>query len=69
MAIARTVGDGSVDTFVQMMNETAQSLGMTGTHFVNPHGLHNDDHYTTAYDKFIKKNPGYEDKISEKAGV
>ena len=53
MAIARTVGDGSVDTFVQMMNETAQSLGMTGTHFVNPHGLHDDDHYTTVYDLYL----------------
>ena len=56
MAIARTVGDGSVDTFVQMMNETAQSLGMTGTHFVNPHGLHNDDHYTTVYDIYLMLN-------------
>ena len=56
MAIARTVGDGSVDTFVQMMNETAQSLGMTGTHFVNPHGLHDDDHYTTVYDIYLMLN-------------
>ena len=41
---------GSVDAFVAMMNTRAGELGCTGTHFVNPHGLHNDDHYTTARD-------------------
>ncbi len=44
---------GSVDTFVEQMNETAAALGMEGTHFTNPHGLHNDDHYTTAYDIWL----------------
>ena len=52
MAIARQIG-GSVDQFVAMMNEKAQSLGMTGTHFSNPHGLHEEDHYTTAYDVYL----------------
>ena len=55
MAIARHVG-GSIDGFVQMMNEEAQSLGMTGTHFVNPHGLHDDNHYTTTYDIYLMLN-------------
>lgn len=41
---------GSAEAFVQQMNEKAQELGMTNTHFVNPHGLHDDNHYTTAYD-------------------
>lgn len=41
---------GSVDAFVQMMNDKAAELGCTGTHFVNPHGLHDQDHYTTARD-------------------
>lgn len=41
---------GSVSDFVSLMNEKAQSLGMTGTHFANPHGLHSTEHYTTAYD-------------------
>ena len=41
---------GSVEGFVEMMNEKARALGMTGTHFCNPHGLHNPDHYSTAYD-------------------
>jgi D-alanyl-D-alanine carboxypeptidase (penicillin-binding protein 5/6) len=56
MAIARTIGDGSVDTFVSMMNEKAKSLGMTGTHFANPHGLHEEDHYTTPYDVYLMLN-------------
>lgn len=41
---------GDIETFVQRMNDKAEELGMTGTHFVNPHGLHDDDHYTTARD-------------------
>ena len=31
-----------------MMNDKAAELGMTGTHYMNPHGLHDDNHYTTA---------------------
>ena len=41
---------GSEETFVQKMNEKARYLGMDNTHFMNPHGLHDDDHYTTPYD-------------------
>jgi len=41
---------GSTEAFVALMNQTALDLGCTGTHFVNPHGLHNEDHYTTASD-------------------
>ncbi len=40
---------GDIPTFIEMMNEKAAELGCDGTHFTNPHGLHNDDHYTTAY--------------------
>ena len=43
---------GSISAFVQRMNARAQELGCTGTHFVNPHGLPNDDHYTTAHDLY-----------------
>lgn len=46
-AIAIIVG-GSVDSFVDMMNSKAQELGLRNTHFTNPHGLSNDEHYTTA---------------------
>lgn len=41
---------GSVDTFVEAMNAKAKELGMNGTHYGNPNGLHASDHYTTAYD-------------------
>lgn len=41
---------GSLDRFVTLMNEKARDLGMKRTHFVNPHGLHDPDHVTTAYD-------------------
>ena len=44
---------GSVEGFAQMMNEEAQSLMATNTHFVNPNGLHDADHYTTAYDLYL----------------
>jgi D-alanyl-D-alanine carboxypeptidase (penicillin-binding protein 5/6) len=48
-ALAEAV-DGTIEDFVTHMNQKAAELGCQGTHFVNPHGLHDDDHYTTAYD-------------------
>ncbi len=47
--IAEKLG-GSVEGFASMMNAKAHELGMTRTHFVNPNGLHNVAHYTTAHD-------------------
>lgn len=47
--LARHVA-GDYQSFVNMMNDKAAELGCTGTHFVNPCGLHDDDHYTTAHD-------------------
>lgn len=47
--IAEGVG-GSVENFSEMMNQEALALGATNSHFVNPHGLYDDDHYTTAHD-------------------
>lgn len=44
---------GSVDTFVTLMNEKAKSLGLENTNFANPHGLDNENHYSTAYDMAI----------------
>lgn len=41
---------GSEKEFAELMNEKAASIGARDTHFVNPHGLHDKDHYTTAYD-------------------
>ncbi len=46
-AIAIHIG-GSIEAFVAMMNEKADELGLTNTHFDNPHGLDGDTHYTTA---------------------
>lgn len=48
-AIAYEVS-GSIETFAELMNKRAKELGAKNTNFVNPHGLHNDNHYTTAYD-------------------
>lgn len=49
LVIAEYIG-GSQEGFVQMMNNRASELGCTGTHFANPHGLHDEDHYSTARD-------------------
>lgn len=48
-AIAEYV-DSDIDTFVERMNRRAKELGCLNTHFTNPHGYTDPDHYTTAYD-------------------
>lgn len=48
--LAEFVCEGNVEAFVNMMNEKAAELNMTGTHFSNTHGFHDDNHYTTARD-------------------
>ncbi len=53
--IAEGVG-GTVENFCEMMNQEALSLGATNSHFVNPHGLTDDNHYTTAYDMYLIMN-------------
>jgi D-alanyl-D-alanine carboxypeptidase (penicillin-binding protein 5/6) len=49
-ALALHVGDGSVDRFVELMNEKAAELGLSDTHFVNPHGLDEAGHESSARD-------------------
>ncbi len=49
VAIAIHVG-GSMEKFVELMNQEAVVMGLKNTHFTNPHGLHNDEHYSTAYE-------------------
>ncbi|WP_394527313.1 D-alanyl-D-alanine carboxypeptidase family protein [Lacrimispora sp. JR3] len=44
---------GGVEPFARMMNDEALRIGATGTHFMNPHGLNNENHYTTAYDLYL----------------
>ena len=60
-AIAEHIA-GSEEAFAEMMNEEAASLGATGTHFVNPHGLHDENHYTTAYDLYLIFNECIKDE-------
>ena len=62
---------GSEAKFIDMMNERARELGATHTHFVNPNGLHNNDHYTTAYDLYLifkeaVKHEEFVDTVSSK---
>lgn len=59
MMIAEHIG-GSVDNFVSMMNEEAAAIGATNTHFTNPHGLTDPDHYTTVYDIYLMMNAALE---------
>ncbi len=70
MMIAEHIG-GSVDNFIAMMNEEAAALGATGTHFTNPHGLTDPNHYTTVYDIYLMLNAAlkydvFQDIISRK---
>ncbi len=57
-AIAEHIG-GDHDTFIDMMNEKAKELGCKNTHFCNPNGLFNEDHYTTAYDMALIARAAY----------
>lgn len=58
-AIAIHLG-GSLEGFAALMNEKAKELGATNSHFVNPHGLSDDNHYTTAYDLYLIFNKAIE---------
>lgn len=60
---------GSEKAFVNMMNEKAAELGLTNTHFANPHGLYAEDHYTSAYDLarlacYAMKNPVFAEIVN-----
>ncbi|MGI5908365.1 MAG: D-alanyl-D-alanine carboxypeptidase family protein [Christensenellales bacterium] len=64
VAVACHVG-GSVEGFVDMMNTKAMKIGAENTCFTNPNGLHDDNHYTTAYDLALitscaLKNPEFQ---------
>ena len=58
VAIAQHIG-GSVDQFVEMMNQEALELGATNTHFANPSGLQDENHYTTPYDIYLMLNEAF----------
>ena len=62
---------GSVEQFAAMMNEKAESLGLTGTHFENPNGLDSENHYSTARDLAVlglaaMENPIFRKTVSTK---
>ncbi len=44
---------GSTEDFADLMNQEAKMLGATNSHFVNAHGLHDEEHYTTVYDMYL----------------
>lgn len=62
VAIAEHIS-GSEEAFVGLMNETARSFGATNTHFVNSHGLHDEDHYTCVYDLYLIFSHAIEEDI------
>lgn len=60
---------GSIDGFAELMNEKALAIGAENSHFVNPHGLHDDNHYTTARDlakiaAYAMGNPVFKEIVS-----
>ena len=65
VALAEYVS-GSVESFAELMNNKANELGLTNTHFVTPHGLDNNDHYSTAYDLAILTDYALTNKIFSK---
>ena len=60
-AVAEHVG-GTVENFVDMMNTKAKELGCTNTHFANPHGLQDENHYTTAHDMALIAQAAYQNE-------
>ncbi len=68
--LALTCGN-SKEEFINLMNETAKKYGANNSNFTNPHGLHDKNHYTTAYDLCLisinaMKNPVFEEIVSTK---
>ncbi len=55
VVIAEGIG-GTEEAFIQKMNDFVTSLGCTSTHFVNPNGLHDENHYTSVYDMYLIMN-------------
>lgn len=65
---------GSINEFAKLMNKTAQKIGAKNSNFVNPHGLHDENHYTTAYDlalisTYAIKNKDFLEIVSTKKKI
>lgn len=57
---------GSISSFADLMNQKAVKLGLSNTHFVTPHGLDEDEHYTTAYELALLSNYAMNNEIFAK---
>lgn len=66
-AVAEHVA-GSTEAFAEMMNEKAAELGCKNTHFVNAHGLFDEDHYTSAYDLALIAKAFFQNELLAKIG-
>lgn len=66
-AVAEHIG-GTIDNFIDMMNERATQIGCTNTHFVNANGLYDDDHYTTVYDLALISRVFFQNEMLCKIG-
>lgn len=62
VALAEEVG-GDIPNFANLMNSKAASLGLSSTHFVTPHGLDDDNHYTTAYELALITNYALKNEV------
>ncbi len=65
VAIAKHVG-GDLNNFVKTMNLKAKEIGALNTHFTNPNGLHNEEHYSTAYDLALITREAFKYDLFEK---
>ena len=65
-AIAEHVGGGDINKFIQMMNDKAKELGCENSHFVNPNGLPDSNHYVSARDMAIISRAAYQNKQFDK---
>lgn len=69
--VANAVGEyvsGSIDDFIAEMNKRAEELGCTDSHFMNTNGLHDDDHYTSAYDLALIASSFFQNEMLCKIG-
>ena len=65
---SRDAFDSSIAEFSTMMNNKAKEIGCTNTNFVNPNGIYNDNHYSTAYDLALIGKYAYENAIIKSIG-
>lgn len=65
-AVAEHAGGGDINKFINMMNDKARELGCKNTHFANPNGLPDSNHYTSARDMALISKAAYENKVFDR---